>query len=44
MGDKKVVYRFLVGRPEGKRSLVRLRCKCEDNIKMGLQDLGWGTV
>jgi len=43
MGDKKVAYRVLVGRPEGKRPFVRPRCKCEDNIKMDFEDVGRGT-
>jgi hypothetical protein len=30
----------LVGKPEGKRPLGRLRCRWEDNIKMYLQDVG----
>jgi len=40
MWDKKVAYRFWVGRSEGMRPLVRPRCKCEDNIKVDLQDVG----
>jgi hypothetical protein len=42
MGDRRIAYRILVGRPEGKRSFGRLRCRREDNIKMGLQEVGWG--
>jgi hypothetical protein len=34
------VYRVLVGRPEGKRPLGRLRRRWEDNIKMGLREIG----
>jgi transposase len=34
------VYRVLVGRPEGKRPLGRPRCRWEDNIKMGLTQIG----
>jgi hypothetical protein len=34
MGERRGVYRVLVGKPEGKRSLGRLRCRWEDNIKM----------
>jgi len=30
-----------VGKPEGKRSLGRRRCKWDANIKMHLQDVGW---
>jgi hypothetical protein len=32
----------LVGKPEGKRLLGRLRRKWEDNIKMDLQEVGGG--
>jgi hypothetical protein len=31
-----------VGRLEGRRRLRRPRRKWEDNIKMGLQEVGWG--
>jgi hypothetical protein len=34
------VYRVLVGKPEGKRPLGRLRHRWEDNIKMDLQEVG----
>jgi hypothetical protein len=40
--DRRGVYRTLVGRPEGRRPLRRPRHKCEDNIKMDPQDMGWG--
>ena len=37
------MYRVLVGKPKGKRSLGRLRCRWEDNVKMDLQEVGcWG--
>jgi hypothetical protein len=36
------VYRVLVGKPEGKRPLERPRRKWEDEIKMGLGEIGWG--
>ena len=32
----------VLGKPEGKRPLVRSRRKWEDNIKMDLQEVGWG--
>jgi hypothetical protein len=35
--------RVLVGKPEGKSSLGRLRHRWEDNIKMDIQDVGWGA-
>jgi hypothetical protein len=31
----------LVGKPEGKKPLGRPRRRCEDNIKMDLQEVGW---
>jgi hypothetical protein len=36
------VYRVLVGKPEGKRSLGRPRLRWEDNIRMDLQEVGRG--
>jgi hypothetical protein len=32
------IYRVLVGKPEGKRPLGRLRCRWEDNIKMDFKE------
>jgi len=40
MGERRGVYRVLVGKPEGKRPLGRPRRRCEDNIKMDLQEMG----
>jgi hypothetical protein len=40
-GERRVVCRVLVGKPEGKRSLGRPRSRWEENIKMDLQELGW---
>jgi hypothetical protein len=39
-GRGRSVYRFLIGRPEGKRPLGRLRHRWEDNIKMDLREIG----
>ena len=44
MGERRGVYRVLVWKPEGKRPLGRPRCRWEDNIKMGLQDVGCGGM
>jgi hypothetical protein len=41
-GGKRNAYRFLVGKPEGKRPLGRPRCRWMDSIKMDLVRLGWG--
>jgi hypothetical protein len=43
MGEKRGVYRILVGRPEGRRPLWTPRHRWKDNIKMDLQDVGWGA-
>ena len=40
MGERKGVYRVLVGKPEGKRPLGRPRPRWEDNSKMHLQEVG----
>jgi hypothetical protein len=44
MREKRKAYRLLVGKPEGKRPLGRLRRLCADNIKMDLGEVGWGGV
>ena len=44
MMERRGVYRFLVGKPEGKRSLGRSRRRREDNIKMDLQEMGCGGM
>ena len=40
MGEGRGVHRVLVGKPEGKRPLGRLRHRWEDNIKMDLWEVG----
>jgi hypothetical protein len=44
MGERRGVYRALVGKPEGRRPLGRPRRRWEDNIKMNLREVGWGGV
>jgi hypothetical protein len=39
-GDRRGVYRVLIGRPEGKRTLGRPGHRWEDNIKMDLRETG----
>jgi hypothetical protein len=41
-GEKRGAYRILMGRPEGRRPLGRHRRRWEYNIKMDLQEVGWG--
>jgi hypothetical protein len=42
MGEKRNLYRLLVGKPEGKRPLGRPRRRWVDNIRMDLREVGWG--
>jgi len=44
MGEGRGLYRCLVGKPEGKRPLGRLKCRWEDNIKMDLQEVECGGM
>jgi hypothetical protein len=44
MGERRGVYRVLVGKPEGTRPLGRPRRRWEDNIKMDLQEAGCGVM
>jgi hypothetical protein len=41
MGEKRNVYRILVGKPEEKRPLGRPIRRWVDNIKMDLREMGW---
>jgi hypothetical protein len=40
----KNTYRILADKPERKRSVVRTRCRCEDNIEMDLEEIKWDNV
>jgi hypothetical protein len=40
MGDRRSAHRVLMGRPEGKTLLGRLRCSWEDDINLDLQEVG----
>ena len=44
MGKRTGAYRGLVGKPERKKELGRRRNRWDDNIKMDLQEVGWGTL
>ena len=44
MGDRRGTYKDLTGRPEGRSPLGRPRTRWEDNIKMDLQEVGWGDI
>jgi len=44
VGERRGLYRALVGKREGKRQLGRLRRTWEDNIKMDLLEVGCGGM
>ena len=44
MGERRGVYRVLVGKPEGTRPSGRPRRRWEDNIKMKLKEVGCGGM
>ena len=44
MEVRRGVYRVVVGKPEEKKPLGRPRRIWEANIKMDLQDMGWGEA
>jgi hypothetical protein len=40
-GETRIVYGILVGKPEGRRPLGRLRRMWVDNIKMDIREVAW---
>jgi len=44
MGEERGVYRVLLGKPEGKRTLGRSRRRWMDNIRMDQQEVGCGYM
>jgi len=44
MRERRGAFKVLVEKPEGKRALGRPRHRWEDNIKMGLQEVGCGGM
>jgi hypothetical protein len=44
MGEKRNMYRLLIGKPEGKRPLGRPRGRWVDNIKMDLLEIGLNVM
>jgi hypothetical protein len=44
IGDRRGACKVLVGRPEGERPLGSPRLKWQDDIKMDLQEMGWGGM
>jgi hypothetical protein len=44
IGQKRTAYRIFIGKPKGKRSLGRLRCRWEDNTRKDLREIGWSDM
>jgi len=44
MGEEREVYRLLVGKLEGRRPLGRPRRRWVDNVRMDLQEVGFGYM
>jgi hypothetical protein len=44
MGERRLIFRVLVGKSEGKRPLGRPRHRWEDNIKTDLKEVGCGGM
>ena len=44
MGEERGLYRVLMGKPEGKRPLGRPRRRWVDNLRMDLQEVGFGYM
>jgi hypothetical protein len=44
MGERRVVYGVLVGKPEGRRPIGRSRSRWGDNIKMDVQEVRRGGM
>ena len=42
--ERRGAFRILMGRPDGRRTLGRTRRRWEDNIKMDIQEVGWGHL
>jgi hypothetical protein len=44
MCEKRNIYRILVAKPEGKRSVGRAIRRCVNNIKIDIREIGWDGV
>jgi len=43
-GERRGIYRVLLGKPEGKGPFGRPRSRWDDNIKMDLEEVGCGGM
>jgi len=44
MEDIRKAHKHFIGKPEGKRPLVRPRHRWENNNRMGIIEIGWDSV
>jgi hypothetical protein len=44
MGAKRNAYRILVGKPQGRRPLGRLRCRWVNNTKLDIREREWSGM
>jgi hypothetical protein len=44
MEEMRNAYKILVGKPEGKKQLGRPRGRWQDNIRVDLREMRWGSV
>jgi hypothetical protein len=44
MVEKRNACRIMVGKPEGKKPLERLRCRRLDNITVNVREIGWSDM
>jgi hypothetical protein len=44
MGEKRKLYKVMVGKPEGKRPPGKPRRRWKNGIRMYLRETGWGSV
>jgi hypothetical protein len=44
MGEGRKVYNILVGKPKGRRPLIRARHGWENGIRLDLREIGLGSV
>jgi hypothetical protein len=42
MKEERKVYKVLVGKPEGKRSLRRIRHRWEEGVRIDIGEIAWG--
>jgi predicted small integral membrane protein len=44
MWERRGAHRDLVGKPEGRRPLLKTQHSWEDNLKINLKEMGWGGM